>query len=90
MRTRALLPGHATLFTGAYSNGHGIAANEWWDPKKKRMVTSVEDDDTKLVGMNGDAGETRQERPRTTCSLIRLATNSNSLHKDRRECLPFL
>ena len=32
-------PGHATLFTGAYSNGHGIAANEWWDPKKKHMVT---------------------------------------------------
>src|SRR5208282_2397807 len=47
-------PGHATLFTGAYSNGHGIAANEWWDPKKKRMVTSVEDDDTKLVGIPGD------------------------------------
>ena len=44
-------PGHATLFTGAYSNGHGIAANEWWDPKKKRIVTSVEDDDTKLVGL---------------------------------------
>jgi hypothetical protein len=43
-------PGHATLFSGAYSNGHGIVANEWWDPKKKRMVTSVEDDDTKLVG----------------------------------------
>jgi hypothetical protein len=47
-------PGHATLFTGAYSNGHGIAANEWWDPKKKKMVTSVEDDDTKLVGVSGD------------------------------------
>ncbi|MGA2102943.1 MAG: alkaline phosphatase family protein [Candidatus Sulfotelmatobacter sp.] len=44
-------PGHATLFTGAYSNGHGIVANEWWDPKKKRIVTSVEDDDTKLVGL---------------------------------------
>src|SRR5258708_30798673 len=44
-------PGHATLFTGAYSNGHGIAANEWWDPKKKKMVTSVEDDETKLVGL---------------------------------------
>ena len=44
-------PGHSTLFTGAYSNGHGIAANEWWDPNKKRMVTSVEDDDTKLVGV---------------------------------------
>src|ERR1022692_4633705 len=47
-------PGHATLFTGAYSNGHGIAANDWWDPKKKKIVTSVEDDDTKLVGIAGD------------------------------------
>jgi hypothetical protein len=47
-------PGHATLFTGAYSNGHGIAANEWWDAKKKRMVTSVEDDATKLVGILPD------------------------------------
>jgi predicted AlkP superfamily pyrophosphatase or phosphodiesterase len=44
-------PGHSTLFTGAYSNGHGIAANEWWDPRKKHMVTSVEDDDTKLIGI---------------------------------------
>src|SRR5580692_11049187 len=47
-------PGHATLFTGAYSNGHGIAANEWWDPQKKQMVTSVEDDDTKLVDLPAD------------------------------------
>lgn len=46
-------PGHSTLFTGAYSNGHGIAANEWWDPNKKRMVTSVEDDNTKLLGVSG-------------------------------------
>src|SRR5208337_3550856 len=51
-------PGHATLFTGAYTNGHGIAANEWWDPKKKRIVTSVEDDNTKLVGI-ADAGGTK-------------------------------
>src|SRR6202167_5924153 len=47
-------PGHATLFTGAYSDGHGIAANEWWDQKKKKMVTSVEDDNTKLVGIADD------------------------------------
>ena len=44
-------PGHATLFTGSYTSGHGIVANEWWDPQKKRMVTSVEDDTTKLVGV---------------------------------------
>jgi hypothetical protein len=54
-------PGHSTLFTGAYSNGHGIVANEWWDQKKKRMVTSVEDDATKLVGVDGDTLE--QKKP---------------------------
>jgi Type I phosphodiesterase / nucleotide pyrophosphatase len=44
-------PGHATLFTGAYTSGHGIIANEWWDPQKKKRVTSVEDDATRLVGV---------------------------------------
>src|ERR1700691_2443445 len=24
-------PGHSTIGTGAYSNGHGIALNDWWD-----------------------------------------------------------
>jgi len=43
-------PGHATLFTGSYTSGHGIIANEWWDAQKKKRVTSVEDDTTKLVG----------------------------------------
>jgi predicted AlkP superfamily pyrophosphatase or phosphodiesterase len=36
-------PGHATLFTGAYSDGHGIGGNEWWDPSLRKVVTSVED-----------------------------------------------
>src|ERR1700686_2330351 len=50
-------PGHATLFTGSYTSGHGIIANEWWDPQKKKRVTSVEDDSVKLVGGgNGGAG----------------------------------
>ncbi|HXJ90210.1 MAG TPA: alkaline phosphatase family protein [Candidatus Binatia bacterium] len=44
-------PGHTTLFTGAYSNGHGIVSNEWWEPKKKHMVTSVEDENTRLIGV---------------------------------------
>src|SRR4051812_46858476 len=44
-------PGHATLFTGTYTSGHGIAANEWWDPVKKKRVTSVQDDGTKLIGI---------------------------------------
>jgi len=46
-------PGHATLFTGSYTSGHGIIANEWWDPRKKKRVTSVEDDTTQLLGSGG-------------------------------------
>ena len=48
-------PGHATLFAGSYSSGHGILANEWWDPQKKKMVTSVEDEKTRLVGISSAA-----------------------------------
>ena len=48
-------PGHATLVTGAYSNGHGIMANEWWDTEKNHLVSSVEDDATKLVGIASTA-----------------------------------
>lgn len=25
-------PGHSTIGTSAYSDGHGIESNEWWDP----------------------------------------------------------
>ncbi len=49
-------PGHATLFTGSYTSGHGIIGNEWWDPEKKKRVTSVEDETTKLVGVDGGIG----------------------------------
>src|SRR5580765_3247074 len=48
-------PGHATLFTGSYTSAHGIVANEWWDPLKKKRVTSVQDDGAKLVGVTSVA-----------------------------------
>jgi predicted AlkP superfamily pyrophosphatase or phosphodiesterase len=45
-------PGHATLATGAYTDGHGISSNEWWDltRNKQRPISSVEDDRYRLVG----------------------------------------
>ena len=27
-------PGHATIGTGAYTDGHGIESNEWWDASR--------------------------------------------------------
>jgi predicted AlkP superfamily pyrophosphatase or phosphodiesterase len=88
-------PGHATLFTGAYSDGHGIAANEWWDPKKKKMVTSVEDETTKLVGIAGDkAGASPHNLLADTLGdELKLATQGKSRVfsvslKDRASVLP--
>jgi hypothetical protein len=45
-------PGHSTIGTGAYTDGHGISANEWWDlnRNKTRPVSSVEDDRYHIVG----------------------------------------
>jgi arylsulfatase A-like enzyme len=47
-------PGHATLLTGAYTNGHGILGNEWWDQQKNRMVEAADDDQMQLVGIPGN------------------------------------
>jgi len=87
-------PGHATLFTGAYSNGHGIVSNEWWDQKKKRMVTSVEDEDTKLVGAEGKSGASPHNLMADTLGdEMKLATQGKSRVfaislKDRASVLP--
>jgi predicted AlkP superfamily pyrophosphatase or phosphodiesterase len=46
-------PGHATLGTGAYTDGHGIESNEFWDASRsnERKVTSVEDERYQLVDL---------------------------------------
>jgi arylsulfatase A-like enzyme len=45
-------PGHATIGTGAYTDGHGIGSNEWWDLNRNtdRVISSVEDERYHLVG----------------------------------------
>lgn len=50
-------PGHSTIGTGAYTNGHNIGVNEWWDlaRSKTAMVSSVQDADYPLVGASTDA-----------------------------------
>ncbi len=46
-------PGHSTIATGAYTDGHGIESNEWWDASRSftHKVTSVEDERYQLVGL---------------------------------------
>jgi len=88
-------PGHATLFTGAYSNRHGILANEWWDTQKKRMVTSVEDDDTRILGVttNSPGSSPHNLLAGTLGDELKLATQGKArvfgiALKDRAAVLP--
>src|SRR3981189_3397123 len=90
-------PGHATLFTGSYTSGHGIVANEWWDPAKKKRVTSVEDDATKLVGAgagkNGPGAAPHNLMSDTLGDELKLATGGKARVfaislKDRAAVLP--
>jgi predicted AlkP superfamily pyrophosphatase or phosphodiesterase len=86
-------PGHATLFTGAYSDGHGIAGNAWWDPERQRVVTSVSDPATKLVGAAGEGASPHNLRADTLGDELKLATGGRSRVfaislKDRGAVLP--
>ena len=48
-------PGHSTIGTGAYTDGHGISLNEWWDLSRSTShpVSSVEDERYAIVGDHG-------------------------------------
>ncbi|MGA7079947.1 MAG: alkaline phosphatase family protein [Terriglobales bacterium] len=88
-------PGHATLFTGTYTSGHAIVANEWWDPQKKKRVTSVEDDATKLVGVasSGPGASPHNLLSDTLGDELKLATGGKARVfaislKDRAAVLP--
>ncbi len=92
-------PGHATIGTGAYTDGHGISSNEWWDlsRNKQRAISSVEDDRYRVVGEihpTRDGGASPLNlRASTVGDSLRLATNGQSRVfgvslKDRAAILP--
>ena len=46
-------PGHSTIGTGAYTDGHGIPVNDWYEKTsdgKLRYTQSIDDDRYTLVG----------------------------------------
>lgn len=88
-------PGHATLMTGAWPAETGIIANEWPDLEKGRNITSVEDEQARLL--NGEPGEVASSPRRLMVSTLgdelRMATNDRSKVigisiKDRAAILP--
>ena len=92
-------PGHATLGTGAYTDGHGISSNAWWDltRNKTRPVSSVEDDRYRIVGAvhagNEPGASPLNLRASTVGDSLRLATQGEAKVfgislKDRAAILP--
>jgi predicted AlkP superfamily pyrophosphatase or phosphodiesterase len=88
-------PGHATIGTGTYTSGHGILANEWWMPTSKRVLSSVDDESTKIVGIERDimGASPHNLLADTLGDELRLATQGNSrvfgiALKDRAAILP--
>ncbi len=93
-------PGHSTLGTGAYTDGHGIQANEFWDASRSwtHKVSSVEDERYALVGTPAGTRTTPGASPlnlraSTVGDELRLATQGASTVigislKDRASILP--
>ncbi len=93
-------PGHSTIGTGAYTDGHGISSNEWWDltRNKQHAVSSVEDERYHIVGLVNASGTSTGASPRnlrasTVGDELRLSTNGHSQVygislKDRASILP--
>jgi hypothetical protein len=86
--------GHAAFLTGSIPAIEGIIANEWFDRGTGKMVTSVSDDSTKLVGGNGGAGSSpRRLIGSTLGDEIKIAGPADSTVigislKDRAAILP--
>lgn len=87
-------PGHSTLFTGAYSNLHGIISNEWYDATLHRPIYCVQDLGARMVGGSGGAGASpRNLLASTIGDELRMASDFKSRVvavslKDRAAVIP--
>ena len=49
-------PGHVTISTGTFPVTHGLAGNEWFDHRAKKLVSCVNDPSAKPVAFGGGVG----------------------------------
>ena len=75
-------PGHATIGTGAYTDGHGIDANEWWDAARssEHKVTSVEDERYQLVDVPSTSIPANQPGAPSTALHYVIGSSPRNLH----------
>ncbi len=71
-------PGHATLLSGSYANGHGIIANDWFNRTLDKEVYCFEDLSVQIVGKKGDGRSPRHMIASTIGDELRLNTSFRS------------
>lgn len=59
-------PGHASVYTGTTPAVHGIAANNWYDPRIKADMYCVEDKSVKTIGAANADGQMSPKNLRTS------------------------
>jgi len=87
--------GHTTIFTGSIPAIHGIAGNEWYDPKTGKSIYCTDDSTVQAIGTDnkGNKMSPRRLLATTITDELRLATNFQSKVvgislKDRAAILP--
>lgn len=72
-------PGHATVYTGAAPQTHGIIGNDWYNKFQNEMVYCVGDASVEPVGTSSNAGEMSPHR-----LLVTTIADENRLHTQFR------
>ncbi len=73
-------PGHASVYTGASPNVHGIIGNDWYDRSEKMQVNCVGDLDANTIGAQSREGHMSPHRLLSTTlgDQMKLASNHRS------------
>jgi hypothetical protein len=84
--------GHSTFLSGATPSISGIVGNEWYDRETGKVVASISDDATKLLGASGDGASPRRLLVSTLGDELKMAGGGGKVIgislKDRSAILP--
>jgi len=84
--------GHSTFLSGATPALSGIIGNEWWDGPSKKRVSSVSDDDFKLLGAAGEGSSPNRLLQSTLGDEMKMSGKGGKVVcvsiKDRAAILP--
>ncbi len=84
--------GHSTFLSGATPAMSGIIGNDWWDRPSKKRVTSVSDENFKLLGSTGEGSSPNRLLQSTVGDEMKMSGKGGKVIgvsiKDRASILP--